>query len=72
MWRYDGLCTYAWRTPGYTKYCHFVCEWDCMNRRKKYCIQKEWPKCTLLVPKNENVIKVPLVDPKKVFLRLGH
>ena len=52
---------------GYTKYCHFLCEWDSRDK-KNYYVNKLWHKRTLLTPGEKNVVNSPLDLSEKIYL----
>jgi len=45
---------------GHTKYCRFLCEWDSRGKNNHY-VNKLWPKRTSLMPREKNVVNLPLV-----------
>jgi len=51
----------------YTKYCHFLCEWESWDKKNHY-VNKLWPKRTSLIPGEKNVINPPLVLPEEIYL----
>jgi hypothetical protein len=66
VWKYIGtflsllVCSMAT-----TKFCCFLCEWLCRNRKHHY-IQKQWPKWVLLIPGQKSVVSTPLMNPDNV------
>jgi hypothetical protein len=54
---------------GYTKYCCFLCQWNSGDKKNHY-VNKLWPKQTLLMPEEKNVVNPPLVHPQKIYLPL--
>jgi len=56
---------------GYTIYCCFLCERDSRNK-KNHFINKLWPKRTSMTPGRKNVVNLPLLLPKKIYLLTLH
>ena len=52
---------------GFTKYPCFLCLWDSRDRKQHY-VRKEWPLRVTLKPGDPNILKKPLIDPKKFLL----
>ena len=52
---------------GYTKFCCFLCEWDCMNRKAHY-IRKMWLPRVQFQPRQKNVSHRSLVNPDHMCL----
>ncbi|GBM35655.1 hypothetical protein AVEN_244537-1 [Araneus ventricosus] len=55
----------------FTKFCCFLCEWNSRATDLHY-IQKDWPPRMCLTPGKINVMKTPLVSPKKIILPALH
>ncbi|KYQ53584.1 hypothetical protein ALC60_00111 [Trachymyrmex zeteki] len=52
---------------GYTKYPCFICLWDSRAKEHHY-VRKDWPLRKSLKVGEHNVLKEPLIDPKKILL----
>lgn len=52
---------------GFTKYPCFLCEWD-SRARDQHWTKKIWPNRRHLEPGSKNIVRVSLVDPKKILL----
>ena len=52
---------------GYTKYMCLLCLWN-SRADEEHCSTLEWPARTNLTPGSFNVMHVPLVNPKNIFL----
>ena len=57
--------------PVYVKYRFFLCEFDSRGK-KNHCVTKLWPKRTSLKTRKKNVISLPLVLLKKIYLPSLH
>lgn len=51
---------------GYIKYCCFLCMWDSTDRKSHY-IKTDWI-ARNIGPSEKDVVALPLVDPKDIFL----
>jgi hypothetical protein len=51
---------------GYTKYPHFMCEWD--SKASQHWEQKHWTTRISPEPWSKNILRKSLTDPKKILL----
>ena len=61
------MCLLLGQQSGYTKFPCFLCLWD-SRARGSHWIQKDWPQRNAFVVGQHNVLKTPLVEPKKIIL----
>jgi hypothetical protein len=61
------LCMLLGQQAGYTRFPCFMCEWD-SRTRSQHWEQKHWTPRTSLELGSKNILRISLVDPKKILL----